>query len=77
MKKCRVQDNLVREITALNNSLNTLSPTWIHDEQAREEIEERRQTLRVEIKQHRTKGHEGKKCPAFDPRSLTLLPVSR
>jgi hypothetical protein len=62
--KCKVKDDLVNLLIALNNKLNTLSPTWLHSEQARAEVQERRESLYVEIKQHRAKGHEGKPCPA-------------
>ena len=62
--KCKVKDNLVNQLIALNNKLNTLSPALLHSQQARAEVQERREILYVEIKQHRTKGHEGKPCPA-------------
>ena len=68
MTNCRVDDGLVRELTALNAKLNTLSPSWERDAEKRNEIEEQRETLRVELKDHRKKGHDGRKCPAFDPR---------
>ena len=61
--KCKVKDNLVNQLIALNNKLNTLSPALLHSQQARAEVQERREILYVEIKQHRTKGHEGKPCP--------------
>jgi hypothetical protein len=63
-KKCKVKDNLVNQLIALNDKLNTLSPDLLHTEQARAEVQERRESLYVEIKQHRAKGHEGKPCPA-------------
>jgi hypothetical protein len=63
--KCKVKDDLVNQLTALNNKLNTLSPAWLHSEQARAEVQERREELYVEIKRHRAKGHEGKPCPAI------------
>jgi len=72
MKTCRVEADLVRELTALSNKLNTLSPSWVHSEQAREQIQERRQVLQAEIKQHRSKGHAGKRCPSFDLRRAAL-----
>jgi hypothetical protein len=59
-----VKDHLVNQLLALNNKLNTLSPTLLHSEQARAKVEEQRQSLYVEIKLHRAKGHEGKPCPA-------------
>ena len=62
--KCNVKDDLVNLLTALNDKLNTLSPSWLHSEQARAEVQERREALYVEIKRHRAKGHEGKPCPA-------------
>jgi len=68
VKTCQIEDDLVSELTTLNNKLNTLSPAWVHDEQGREAIQERRLTLQAEIKQHRIKGHDGNHCPAFDAR---------
>ncbi len=62
--KCKVKDDLVNQLLALNNKLNTLSPALLHSEQARAKVQERRQSLYVEIKRHRAKGHEGKPCPA-------------
>ena len=62
--QCDVKDDLVNLLIALNNKLNTLSRAWLHSEQARAEVQERRESLYVEIKQHRAKGHEGKPCPA-------------
>jgi hypothetical protein len=62
--KCKVKDDLVNQVIALNNKLNTLSPAFLHAEQARAEVQERRETLYVEIKRHRAKGHEGRPCPA-------------
>ena len=61
---CKVKDDLVNQLITLNNKLNTLSPDSLHSEQARAEVQERRESLYVEIKQHRAKGHEGKPCPA-------------
>jgi hypothetical protein len=63
-KKCKVKDNLVNQLIALNNKLNTLSPTLLHGEKARAEVQERRENLYIEIKHHRAKGHQGKPCPA-------------
>ena len=71
MKTCRVEDNLVRELAVLSNKLNTLSPNWVRDELERELIQERRETLQVEIKRHRKKGHDGKGCPSFVSRNVT------
>jgi hypothetical protein len=62
--KCKVKDGLVNQLIALNDKLNTLSPSLLHSEQARAEVQERRESLYVEIKRHRAKGHEGKPCPA-------------
>ena len=62
--KCKVKDDLVNQLIALNNNLNTLCPAWLHSQQAREAVQERRESLYVEIKRHRAKGHEGKPCPA-------------
>ena len=62
--KCKVKDDLVNQLIALNNKLNTLSPALLHSEQARAEVQERRESLYVEIKRHRAKGHYGKPCPA-------------
>jgi len=62
--KCNVKDDLVNQLIALNNKLNTLSPALLHSEQARAEVQERRESLYVEIKRHRAKGHKGKPCPA-------------
>jgi hypothetical protein len=72
MKRCRVQDDLVGQLDALNSKLNTLSPSWVHSEQEREEIQQRRETLQVELKQHRKKGHNGTRCPWFNPLPYSL-----
>ena len=69
--KCKVKDDLVNQLTALNDKLNTLSPAWLNSEQARAEVQERREALYVEIKRHRAKGHEGKPCPAIQRVSLS------
>jgi hypothetical protein len=63
-KKCKVKDDLVNQLIALNNKVNTLSPDLLRSEQARAEVQERRENLYIEIKRHRAKGHEGKPCPA-------------
>jgi len=70
---CRVQADLISQLTVLNSKLNALSPHWVRSEQKREEIQQQRQTLQVELKQHRTKGHDGNRCPSFERR----LTVSR
>jgi hypothetical protein len=62
--ECQVKDDLVNQLIALNNKLNTLSPALLHGEQAREEVQQQRENLYVEIKRHRAKGHQGKPCPA-------------
>ena len=62
--QCQVKDDLVNQLIALNNKLNTLSPALLHSEQAREEVQQQRENLYVEIKRHRAKGHQGKPCPA-------------
>jgi hypothetical protein len=61
---CQVKDDLVNQLIALNNKLNTLSPALLRSEQAREEVQQQRENLYVEIKRHRAKGHQGKPCPA-------------
>jgi hypothetical protein len=63
-KSCKVKDALVKQLIALNDKLNTLSPGLVHGDQARAEIQEQRESLQVEIKHHRAKGHDGKPCPA-------------
>ena len=65
-KMCKVKDDLVNQLIALNNKLNTLSPDLLHSEQTRAEVQERRESLYVEIKRHRKIGHEGKHCPAVE-----------
>jgi hypothetical protein len=62
--KCKVKGDLVNQLITLNNNLNTLSPAWLHSQQARAVVQERRESLYVELKRHRAKGHEGKPCPA-------------
>jgi hypothetical protein len=62
--QCRVKDDLVNQLIALNNKLNTLSPALLHSEQEREEVQQQRENLYLAIKRHRAKGHEGKPCPA-------------
>ena len=62
--QCKVKDDLVNQLIALNDKLNTLSPALLHSEQARQEVQQQRENLYVEIKRHRAKGHEGKPCPA-------------
>ena len=62
--KCKVKDDLVDRLVALNNKLNSLSPAWVPSEAARAEVQQQRETVYAEIKKHRAKGHEGKPCPA-------------
>jgi hypothetical protein len=62
--KCKVKDDVVNKLIALNYKVDTLSPALLHSQQARAEVQERRESLYVEIKRHRAKGHEGKPCPA-------------
>jgi hypothetical protein len=64
-KQCPVKDDLVNQLISLNNKLNTL-PNSLRSEQARAEVQERREALYVEIKLHRKKGHQGKPCPAVE-----------
>jgi hypothetical protein len=63
--KCKVKDDLVNQLVALNSKLNILSPALLRSEQARAEIQQQREKLYVEIKRHRAKGHDGKPCPAI------------
>jgi hypothetical protein len=62
--QCQVKGDLVNQLIALNDKLNTLSPALLRSEQAREEVQPQREQLYIEIKRHRAKGHEGKPCPA-------------
>jgi hypothetical protein len=62
--QCQVKDDLVNQLMALNNKLNTLSPALLHSEQEREEVQQQRENLYLAIKRHRAKGHQGKPCPA-------------
>jgi len=73
---CRVQADLVSELSALNGKLNTLSPHWVRSDKERDEIHKQRETLQAELKQHRAKGHDGKRCPSFDLR-VAPVPASR
>ena len=61
---CQVKDELVSQLVALNNKLNLLSPDLIHGDEERAEVQQQRENLYAEIKQHRAKGHQGKPCPA-------------
>ena len=51
-------------IIGLNNKLNLLSPDRVSEHGQLVEIEERRQVLLVEMRNHRRKGHSGRPCPA-------------
>ena len=64
--RCKVKDALVNELLLLNNKVNTLSPGLLHSEEARAQVQERREILYVEIKRHRKTGHDGKPCPAAE-----------
>jgi hypothetical protein len=61
---CRVKDELVSQLVALNNKLNLLSPDLVHGDEERAEVQQQRENLYSEIKHHRAKGHQGKPCPA-------------
>jgi hypothetical protein len=61
---CKVKDDLVNQLITLNNKLNTLNPNSLRSQEARAEVQERRESLHLEIRRHRAKGHEGKPCPA-------------
>jgi hypothetical protein len=63
-KNCKVKDDLVNELIALNSKLNTLSPDSLRSEQGRSEVQEKRESLYAQIKIHRKKGHAGKPCPS-------------
>lgn len=73
---CRVQADLVNQLTSLNGKLNTLSPHWVRSQKERDEIHKQRETLQVELKQHRTKGHNGKRCPSFDRSAVPVFSSS-
>ena len=64
LMNCLVKDELVNQLLALNNKLNTLSPELIHGDDERAEVQQQREVLYTEIKRHRAKGHEGGPCPA-------------
>ena len=70
--QCQVKDDLVNQLIALNDKLNTLSPGLLRSAQAREEVQQQRENLYTEIKRHRAKGHEGKPCPA-----VQRFPINR
>ena len=62
--QCKVKDDLVNQLIALNNKLNTLSPALVRGEREQEEVQQQRESPYVEIKRHRAKGHRGKPCPS-------------
>ena len=62
--KCKVKDAVVNQLLALNNKLNTLSSALLRSEQERATVQERRESLYLELTQHIKRGHEGKPCPA-------------
>ena len=62
-KTCKVKDDLVNQLIALNGKLNTLSPGLLHNEQARAEVQEKRESLYIEIKLHRKKRARRKTVP--------------
>jgi len=64
IKKCKLKEELVNQLVTLNNKLNMLSAAWLHSEEARAKVQEQRQELFAEIRLHRSKGHDGKPCPA-------------
>ena len=64
LMNCQVKDELVRQLIALNNKLNLLSPDLVYGDEERAEVQKRRESLYAEIKHHKAKGHEGKPCPA-------------
>jgi len=64
LMNCQVKDELVRQLVALNNKLNLLSPDLVYGDEERAEVQKQRESLYAEIKHHRAKGHEGKPCPA-------------
>jgi hypothetical protein len=70
--RCRIQDDLVSELTALSSKLNRPNPTWVRSEAEQDEIQKRRETLQVELKQHRKKGHNGTRYPGFNPPRYSL-----
>ena len=75
VNQCQVKDDLVNQLIALNDKLNTLSPALLHSEHAREEVQRQRENLYVEIKRHRAKGHQGKPCPAVQRSPFRREPV--
>jgi hypothetical protein len=62
--RCKVRDGIVSQMTVLNSKLNMLSSGLLHSQQARMEVQEKRESLLAELKVHSRKGHDGKACPA-------------
>jgi hypothetical protein len=61
---CQVKDELLSQLAALNNKLNLLSPDPVRGEEERAEVQQQRENSYAKIKHHRSKGHQGKPCPA-------------
>jgi len=53
---CQGKDELVRQLVALNNKLNLLSPDLVHGDEERADLRQRRESLYAQIKHHRAKG---------------------
>ena len=62
-KTCVMKDRLAKELTALNNKLNILSPDVVHTEEERMAVLNEREKLQLQMRWHRTRGHGGKRCP--------------
>lgn len=69
MSVCQVEEKLVLQISLMNGQLNSLSPTWLRDDDERQVVKEKRDILAAELKRHRTKGHDGKRCPSLEVRA--------
>lgn len=67
--RCSVKEDLVNQLIHLNCKVNRLSPNWLQSAEARVEVQQQRESVSAEIRLHRTKGHEGKPCPAAENRS--------
>jgi hypothetical protein len=61
---CQVKDDLVNQLMTLNSKLNLLSPDLVQGDEKRAEVEQQRGALFADLKRHRSKGHDGKPCPA-------------
>jgi len=55
--------NSVTMTAGLFMLLDNLSPGLLRNEEARAEVQIARENLCAEIKRHRAKGHDGKRCP--------------